>query len=127
MFRTGDRGIRYLDGQIRFLGRLDRQVNHGQRVELDEIGTVLGRHPRVEFATVIAIRSGKGGNTADCIRIDGGNTPIASANDLQMHLLESLPAHMVPSMFVRLQSLPLSANGKIDSSLLPAPTAENLV
>ena len=128
MFRTGDRGIRYLDGQIRFLGRLDRQVKiHGQRVELDEIGTVLGRHPSIEFATVIAIRSGKGEIQLIAYVLTGGNTPIASANDLQMHLLESLPAHMVPSMFVRLQSLPLSANGKIDSSLLPAPTAENLL
>ena len=55
MYRTGDRGVRRPDGEIEFRGRLDRQTKiRGQRVELDEIGSVLARHPSIDFAAAIA-------------------------------------------------------------------------
>jgi acyl-CoA synthetase (AMP-forming)/AMP-acid ligase II len=55
MYRTGDRGVRRPDGEIEFRGRLDRQTKiRGQRVELDEIASILAQHPSIDFATAIA-------------------------------------------------------------------------
>ena len=61
MYRTGDRGVRGADGEIEFRGRLDRQTKiRGQRVELDEIGSVLTHHRSIDFATAVTIVSGEG-------------------------------------------------------------------
>jgi amino acid adenylation domain-containing protein len=128
IYRTGDRGVLRAGGEIQFLGRLDRQVKiRGQRVELDEIGSVLSLHPSVAFAAAIA--NGSAGAEKQLLayvlfKKDANGT---NANDLQMHLRESLPDYMIPAVYVRLQQLPVSASGKIDFNLLPPPTDENLL
>ena len=66
MYRTGDRGVRRPDGEIEFRGRLDRQTKiRGQRVELDEIGSILTHHPSIDFATAITNIS-EGGENRTC-------------------------------------------------------------
>ena len=120
MFRTGDRAIRLPNGELRFLGRRDRQIKiRGYRVELDEIGAVISRHPCVAFATVTASTSEQGEVTLVGYVQSAKNSIEPTVDELQTYLLDSLPAYMVPSQFVRLDALPVSPNGKIDFALLP--------
>src|ERR1700722_7266183 len=128
MYRTGDRGVRRSDGEIEFRGRLDRQTKiRGQRVELDEIASVLKLHPSIDFATAITGTSDTGENELVAYLPPKENERVPSVQELQTHLLRTLPDYMVPSVFVRLQSLPLSANGKLDLTMLAPPTDANLL
>jgi amino acid adenylation domain-containing protein len=115
MYRTGDRGIRRPDGEIEFRGRLDRQTKiRGFRVELDEIASALSGYSGVDFATVVTRTSEAGENQLVAYVLPKAKPPVPTANELQQHLLRSLPDYMVPAVFVRLRALPLSSNGKID-------------
>ena len=126
MYRSGDRGVRNADGNIDFRGRVDRQVKiRGHRIELDEIDAVLSRHPAIDFAVTDIHTSGSGESQLVAYVL-----PVANSNEaehvpttqkLQEHLSRSLPRYMIPAMFVRLSSLPLSPSGKIDLASLPDP------
>ncbi len=128
MYRTGDRGVRRPDGEIEFRGRLDRQTKiRGQRVELDEIGNVLSHHPSVDFAAAISSISPTGENQLVAYVLPKENKDAVTAQELQSHLLRSLPDYMVPAAFFRLQVLPVSPNGKLDLTLLPAAADAQLL
>jgi amino acid adenylation domain-containing protein len=128
MYRTGDRGVRRSDGEIEFRGRLDRQIKvRGQRVELDEIGSVLGRHPNIEFATAITRNSQEGENQLVAYVLPKENLRVPTVQELQKQLLRFLPEYMVPALFVRLHALPISPNGKLDHKMLPQPTDAQLL
>jgi amino acid adenylation domain-containing protein len=128
MYRTGDRGARRADGEIEFRGRLDRQTKiRGQRVELDEIGSILLRHPSIEFAAAINRISPGGENQIVAYVLPKENARVPTTNELQQHLLRSLPNYMIPAVFARLHILPVSANGKLDLTMLEPPTGEDLL
>ena len=128
MYRTGDLGIRRPDGEIEFHGRLDRQTKiRGQRVELDEIASVLAHHASIDFATAIAKCEKGAENRIVAYVLPKENAPVPTTLELQKHLGRSLPDYMIPSMFVRLHQLPLSPNGKLDLTMLPEPTDANLL
>ncbi|MGF6097401.1 amino acid adenylation domain-containing protein [Pseudomonas sp. 18175] len=116
LYRTGDLG-RYLpDGNIEYLGRNDDQVKiRGLRIELGEIQARLLEHPNVDEAVVVARED----------RLVAYYTGVRSA-DLREHLLQHLPEFMVPALFVHMEALPLSPNGKLDRKALPAPGSEAL-
>ena len=121
MFRSGDRGVRLPNGELHFLGRFDRQVKvRGQRVELDEVGVVLSRHPAVEFATAMAAATENSETQLIGYVLLKKNASPPTAKDLRQFMVENLPHYMVPSAFVALVDLPLSPNGKIDFTLLPS-------
>ena len=121
LYRTGDLG-RYLpDGNIEFLGREDFQVKvNGYRIELGEIEYHLQRHQEVENC-VVAVREDTPGDR----RLVGYVVPKAGAEvepaSLRDHLRSKLAEYMVPSAFVFLERIPLSANGKVNRKALPAP------
>lgn len=126
MYRTGD-VVRWLeDGNVEYLGRADDQVKiRGQRIELGEIESVLAAQPEVAQAAVHAVALGGDGGGVDnrqlvayLVAVAGGAVDEASLRD---RLAVRLPAHMVPVAFVVLDSLPLSANGKLDRKALPLP------
>jgi amino acid adenylation domain-containing protein len=119
MYRTGDRGIQREDGQIEFRGRHDRQAKiRGYRVELDEIGSVLSGHEAIEFATAIIRPShGSEDQLIAYVLLKDAQAAVGS-QELQEYLLRSLPDYMIPSVFVRLRSLPISPSGKIDLKML---------
>lgn len=126
MYRTGDRGVRRADGEIEFRGRLDRQTKiRGQRVELDEIGSILTDHAGVNFATVTSNITEAGENQLVAYVLPENDAAVPSADELQKYLRDSLPDYMVPKIFVRLSMLPLSPNAKLDLTLLPKPTEKN--
>jgi len=128
MYRTGDRGTRRRDGEIEFRGRVDRQTKiRGQRVELDEIGSILSRHPSVGFATAITNSTHEAENQLVAYVLPKKNACIPTVHELQEHLLRSLPDYMIPDIFVRLYALPLSPNGKVDFAQLEAPNEANLL
>ena len=115
MYRSGDRGIQRKDGQIEFRGRYDRQTKiRGYRVELDEISGVLSRHKAIDFATAVVKPSNSGENQLIAyVLLNNGEAAVGTL-ELQEYLRRSLPDYMVPSVFVRLRSLPISSSGKID-------------
>jgi amino acid adenylation domain-containing protein len=118
LYRTGDLA-RYLpDFNIEFLGRADRQVKvRGYRVELSEIEAVLSRHAGVRQAVVTMNRDQAGQERIVAYLVSAP----ASQDQLRAALRLKLPDYMIPSAFVFLKSLPLTANGKIDHAALPAP------
>ncbi len=112
-YRTGDRVRRLGTGDIEFLGRLDAQVKvRGHRVEPEEIEAFLATIPGVRQAAVALA----GDQLIGYVVADPG-TPDA---ELQRAATAALPDHMVPSRWIRLDRLPINANGKLDRRALPA-------
>ncbi|QDQ09713.1 non-ribosomal peptide synthetase [Streptomyces spectabilis] len=125
MYRTGDL-VRWLaDGTLEYLGRIDNQVKlRGFRIELDEIEDRLARHPAVRACAVLAREDSPGNpRLVGYVVLDEAHT--GDFHDtLVRHLGHALPDHMVPGALVRLDALPLTANGKLDRKALPAPDAD---
>lgn len=121
LYKTGDLA-RYLPGgDIEYLDRIDDQVKiRGYRVEPGEIEAALSRHPAVRENVVIA-REDRPGDKRLVAYLVLNQTPIAAISELRRHLEQTLPAYMVPTAFVELESLPLTPNGKIDRKALPVP------
>ncbi len=116
LYRTGDRVRQRTDGVIEYLGRLDHQVKlRGLRIELGEIETRLLQHPSVREAVVLV----QGGKQLVAYLVLDSEKPA----DLKAWLLSSLPEYMVPTHFVVLTQLPVTANGKLDRKALPLPDA----
>ncbi|MCP9623900.1 amino acid adenylation domain-containing protein [Nocardia otitidiscaviarum] len=127
LYRTGDL-VRWVGSaaapRLEYLGRTDFQVKvRGQRIELGEIDTVLGRATGVEFAVTLGV-PGPGGATALAAYLlptPGADLDVAA---LRAHAADALPGYMVPSAFVLLDHVPLTAVGKLDRKALPPPVFE---
>ncbi|WPB82528.1 amino acid adenylation domain-containing protein [Archangium violaceum] len=120
LYRTGDLG-RYLpDGNIEFLGREDFQVKvQGYRIELGEIEVALSQHPGVRAAVAAAVGERHGSKRlAAYVVLDPAQPP--TQDELRDALRRKIPEYAVPQVFVTLDALPLSANGKVDRKALPA-------
>ncbi|MFC0679580.1 amino acid adenylation domain-containing protein [Lysobacter korlensis] len=120
MYRTGDLGRWRADGTLEYVGRNDFQVKiRGFRVELGEIEATLARHPAVGNAVVVAREDVPGERKLVAYVVPNG--PLPSASDLREHLSATLPDYMVPANFVRMDAMPVTPNGKLDRTALPAP------
>jgi thioesterase domain-containing protein/acyl carrier protein len=119
MYKTGDLARMHEDGSIDCLGRIDEQVKiRGFRIEPGEIETVLAACAGVREVAVIAREDAPGDKRLVAYL---AAEPIPDQQQLRAHLLRSLPDYMVPAHFVALETLPLTANGKLDRRALPAP------
>lgn len=119
LYRTGDVGRYLADGTIEYLGRNDDQVKiRGLRIELGEIQARLTEHGSIDEAAVVAREQRL------VAYYTGAFTDI---DTLRTHLLQHLPEFMVPAIFVHLDALPLSPNGKLDRKALPAPGLDSVL
>ncbi|MBE7158225.1 MAG: AMP-binding protein, partial [Rhodospirillales bacterium] len=122
MYRSGDLAAWREDGQLEFRGRRDRQVKlNGQRLELDEIGSVLSRHPAIAFAAVTLKTNQEGKPQLVAYVLMAAGHGRLTEGTLQTYLAERLPWFMVPSVFLQLDRIPLGTNGKLELSTLPEP------
>ncbi len=116
-YRTGDLGRRRADGMLEYYGRIDRQVKvRGFRVEPGEIETALGRLDQVAQAAVRALGDGSDAMLVAYVVPAGA----FDARQARRQLRETLAEYLVPSRFVTLDSLPLTAQGKLDERALAA-------
>jgi amino acid adenylation domain-containing protein len=127
LFKSGDLGCILPDGQIAFLGRIDDQIKiRGHRIEPKEIIDVLNRHPEIRESLVVAREDTPGERRLVAylgMAMDADVTQVG----LRDFLREHLPDYLVPTVFVRLEAFPLTSNGKIDRTALPAPNAANML
>jgi len=121
IYRTGDLARYREDGKLIHMGRLDTQVKvRGFRIELEEIQSVLSRHPKIGQVVVTARPDPQGLNQLAAYVVAAEGTKPA-ADELRAYARAFIPEYMVPSYFVLLDRLPLTANNKIDVRALPAP------
>jgi len=121
LYRTGDL-VRYRrDGYLEYVGRLDQQVKlRGIRIELGEIEAALVQHPAVR-ETAVSVREDIPGEPRLVVYIISDQEPRPTSRELRHFLAKQLPAAMVPSTFVLLETLPLTPSGKVDRLALPQP------
>ncbi|MCG3470407.1 amino acid adenylation domain-containing protein [Xenorhabdus bovienii] len=122
LYKTGDLVRWRPDGNLEYLGRNDFQVKiRGYRIELGEVESALASHPQVKQAVVID-REHEGHKALAAYLITEG---MLSDEVLIGHVSARLPDYMVPSSFTRIESVPLTLNGKLDRRALPAPVWVN--
>ena len=123
LYRTGDLVRQRADGLVEYLGRIDHQVKiRGFRIELGEIETRLLEHEAVREAVVLALDSPSGKQLVAYLVSDADHGILRDA--LKAHLKAQLPDYMVPAHLIVLDSMPLTANGKLDRRALPQPDPE---
>jgi amino acid adenylation domain-containing protein/non-ribosomal peptide synthase protein (TIGR01720 family) len=121
LYTTGDRARYLADGRIEFLGRVDNQVKvRGYRIEPREIELAILDHPVVSESVVVAKEEQAGDRRLVAYVVTRNRTKI-NTTELRRFLDDRLPEYMIPSAFVFLDRLPLTANGKIDRAALPLP------
>ncbi|MDQ7733304.1 amino acid adenylation domain-containing protein [Halomonas sp. SpR1] len=121
LYRSGDRVRQLTDGSLEFLGRVDDQVKiRGYRVEPSEIAALLRDQPGIAEAEVVA-RENEEGRAQLCAYVVMAAGSDVDDAALLAQLGERVPDYMVPSAIVRLEALPLTANGKLDRKALPEP------
>lgn len=124
LYKTGDLGNWLPDGNIEFLGRIDKQIKiRGFRIELGAIEFQLNNFPNVKESAVIDKGEGE-----DKYLIAYYVAPkVIDTSLLKKYLLEELPSYMVPSYFVHIETLPVTSNGKLDRKALPTPAFNTIV
>jgi amino acid adenylation domain-containing protein len=121
LYRSGDLGRYTRDGDIEYLGRKDNQVKiRGFRIEPGEIEIALLQYEGVRDAVVLAREDAPRDKRLVGYLVTNQESDV-SVGDLRNYLREKLPNYMIPSAFVLMDALPLTANGKLDREALPLP------
>ena len=124
LYKTGDLARFLRNGNIEYLGRIDHQVKlRGFRIELGEIESVLGECSGIRQA-VVAVREDNPGNKRLVAYLIAAPNRDLDVDRLRREVGGKLPEHMVPSMFVVVESFPMTTSGKVDRNALPAPPVE---
>ena len=122
VYHTGDL-VRYNeDGQIEYMGRIDNQVKlRGFRIELGEIETLISKY---EGVTMVSAQVREIGGVQHLVAYYSANKEIDKTN-LEAYLAESLTEYMVPDVYMQLDEMPLTPNGKVNTKALPTPDIEH--
>jgi len=125
LYRTGDLARELENGEIVYLGRIDEQIKIlGHRIEPAEIEAAIDRHPAIASSIVVA-HGNDCSNKRLAAYLTTTNCVTPTAGELRAFLRASLPDYMLPSLFVKIDVLPVTANGKFDRAALPEPAIEN--
>jgi amino acid adenylation domain-containing protein len=120
LYKTGDLARWLANGQIEFIGRNDFQLKvRGFRIEPGEIETVLRQHESVREAVVVARTGAHGDAYLTAYVVAAAHGPLPAAGELRAFLKEKLPEYMLPSVYLVLDRLPLTPQGKVDRRALP--------
>ncbi|RCJ26206.1 non-ribosomal peptide synthetase [Nostoc minutum NIES-26] len=121
LYKTGDLGCYFPDGNIEYIGRIDNQVKiRGFRIELGEIEALLSQHGDVQICSVIACEETPGNKRLIAYVVLQKDVTLTTG-ELRQFLADKLPGYMLPTAFVILESLTLTPNGKVDRRALPGP------
>jgi amino acid adenylation domain-containing protein len=124
VYRTGDLVRQRADGNLEFLSRVDTQIKiRGFRVEPAEIESAMCRHPQVAQAVVTVYQPAPGDKRLAAYLVPQPRTR-PNITDLRRFLAREIPGYLVPSAFIQLEKLPLTANGKVDFDRMPEPAEE---
>lgn len=122
LYRTGDLTRWLPDGNVEFIGRLDQQVKiRGYRIEIGEVENRLLSHPTVKAAAVLAREDRRGGKYLCAYVILGAPRGERWLDELRSYLAAELPEYMIPTHFIQLDTMPLTASGKLNRNALPEP------
>jgi acyl carrier protein len=117
MYKTGDLARRLPEGLLEFVGRNDEQVKfHGYRVELNELRSVLNRHPQVRDSVVALVKDENGFDILMAYYVSRQELDTA---ELREFMARSVIEETLPNIFVHLKKLPLTLNGKVNQHALP--------
>ncbi|GAA4279089.1 non-ribosomal peptide synthetase [Aquimarina mytili] len=120
MYKTGDYAIREKNNHILFYGRIDEQVKiSGHRIELKEIEATLSTYPEIK-ESVVAVKEKDNNKILVAYYLSDSEVAIEK---LKAHVGEKLPSYMLPMDYIRLESFPLTSNGKLDFKKLPEPNS----
>ncbi|HKX29145.1 MAG TPA: amino acid adenylation domain-containing protein, partial [Blastocatellia bacterium] len=130
IYKTGDLGRWLANGEAEYQGRIDEQVKiRGFRVELGEIASAMRTHPDVKDALVVQQAMGEPAGASQLVAYFIPSAPVADGSqeakqrtELRVYLAHKLPDHMIPAVFMPVESFPLTPNGKIDKRALPLPS-----
>lgn len=124
LYKTGDQAKWTDDGNLEYLGRIDFQVKiRGYRIELGEVESIVSAHPDIKEAIVVAHNKNGQNELVSYIVTDKENIETKA---LREFLKVDLPDFMIPSLFVRIDEVPLTKNGKLNKSALPDPYKESI-
>ncbi|MFD2679427.1 amino acid adenylation domain-containing protein [Bacillus seohaeanensis] len=123
LYKTGDI-VKFLDdGNLDFIGRADHQVKlRGFRIELGDIEESIRQNPKVKDAVLLLKENGDGDKKLISYYTTDGSL---LKSELRKELSDKLPDYMIPSIFIELDNLPLTSNGKVDRQSLPKPTEKD--
>jgi amino acid adenylation domain-containing protein len=122
LYKSGDLARVLPDGEIEYLGRGDGQVKiQGFRIEVGEVEAAIVGHPGVRESRVIAHTDEAGTKRLVAYYVPQEGTTLA-ARELSEYLSAKLPPWMIPSVYLPVQSFPLTPHGKVDYAALPVPT-----
>ncbi|SMC85658.1 amino acid adenylation domain-containing protein [Desulfocicer vacuolatum DSM 3385] len=126
LYRTGDMALKLSDGNFMFVGRGDFQVKfHGHRIELGEIEARLRQHPNIRETSVL-LRENEPGLKQLTAYIVCKTKKSIPAGELKACLKIALPQYMIPSVYVFLDRMPATPNGKTDRNALPTPDPDTI-
>jgi len=121
LYKTGDLGKFMMDGNLKFLGRIDNQVKiRGFRIELGEVESVLRKHPNIHDLIAVVKDDANGDKKIVAYLVEKTRSENL-VSELRNYLMDKLPEFMIPSVFVVMEKLPMTPNGKIDRKALPEP------
>jgi|GEM_PF-293209 len=119
VYRSGDLACHLPNGEIRYLGRMDHQVQlRGFRIELGEIEVAVNAHPKVRETVAMIREDVTGDQRIVCYVVQ---QDVLLVSELRTFIREKIPDYMVPSTFVQIDAIALTANGKIHYAALPRP------
>ncbi|GCE20971.1 non-ribosomal peptide synthetase [Dictyobacter kobayashii] len=125
LYKTGDLARFLPDGQLAFMGRIDDQIKiRGFRIEPNEIEFVLNSYPAIQSSVVIAREDASSDKHLVAYVVLFSNEPIVISS-LYEFLSKRLPEYMIPTVFIKMEKLPMTAHGKIDRKQLPVPDEAN--